>query len=1005
MSSNIVRLPREIGKVTRLQLLDLSNCERLEVISPNALSSLTRLEDLYMGNSFVKWETEGSSSQRNNACQSELKHLSNLSTLHMQITDADNMPKDLFSSFQNLERFRIFIGDGWDWSVKDATSRTLKLKLNTVIQLEEGVNTLLKITEELHLQELNGVKSILNDLDGEGFPQLRHLHVQNCPGVQYIINSIRMGPRTAFLNLDSLFLENLDNLEKICHGQLMAESLGNLRILKVESCHRLKNLFSVSMARRLVRLEEITIIDCKIMEEVVAEESENDAADSEPIEFTQLRRLTLQCLPQFTSFHSNFEESSDSQRRQKLLASEARSKEIVAGNELGTSVSLFNTKILFPNLEDLKLSSIKVEKIWHDQPAVQPPCAKKLASIVVENCSNLNNLLTSSMVKSLAQLKRLEICNCKSMEEIVVPEGIGEGKMLFPKLLILELTGLPKLTRFCTSNLLECHSLKVLTLGKCPELKEFVSIPSSADVPAMSKPDNTKSALFDDKVAFPDLEVFLGFEMDNLKVIWHSELDSDSFCKLKILHVGHGKNLLNIFPSSMLGRFHNLENLIINDCDSVEEIFDLQVHINVEQRVAVTATQLRVVRLWNLPHLKHVWNRDPQGILSFDNLCTVHVWGCPGLRSLFPASIALNLLQLNGVKSILNDLDGEGFPQLKHLHVQNCPGIQYVINSIRMGPRTAFLNLDSLLLENLDNLEKICHGQLMAESLGNLRILKVESCHRLKNLFSVSMARRLVRIEEITIIDCKIMEEVVAEDSENDAANGEPIEFTQLRRLTLQCLPQFTSFHSNVEESSASQRRQKLLLAGDGRSKEIVAGNELGTSMALFNTKILFPNLEDLKLSSIKVEKIWRDQPSVQSPCVKNLASIAVENCRNLNYLLTSSMVESLAQLKKLEICNCKSMEEIVVPEDIGEGKMMSKMLFPKLLILSLIRLPKLTRFCTSNLLECHSLKVLTVGNCPELKEFISIPSSADVPAMSKPDNTKSALFDDKVAFLTWRNF
>jgi hypothetical protein len=104
------------------------------------------------------------------------------------------------------------------------------------------------------------------------------------------------------------------------------------------------------------------------------------------------------------------------------------------------------------------------------------------------------------MVKSLAQLERLEICNCKSMEEIVVPEGIGEGKMLFPKLLILELTGLPKLTRFCTSNLLECHSLKVLTLGKCPELKEFISIPSSADVPAMSKPDNTKSALFDDKV-------------------------------------------------------------------------------------------------------------------------------------------------------------------------------------------------------------------------------------------------------------------------------------------------------------------------------------------------------------------------------------------------------------------------------------------------------------------------------------------------------------------------
>nr|XP_034926490.1 probable disease resistance protein At4g27220 [Populus alba]XP_034926491.1 probable disease resistance protein At4g27220 [Populus alba]XP_034926492.1 probable disease resistance protein At4g27220 [Populus alba] len=420
-SSDIVCLPREIGKLTRLLLLDLSNCERLEVISPNVLSSLTRLEDLYMGNSFLKWEAEGPSSERNNACLSELKLLANLITLDMQITDADHIPKDLVLCFQKLERFRIFIGDGWDWSVKDATPRTLKLKLDTVIQLEEGVNTLLKITEELHLQELNGVKSILNDLDGEDFCQLKHLHVENCPGVQYIINSMRMGPRTAFLNLDSLFLENLDNLEMICHGQLMAESLGNLRILKVESCHRLKNLFSVSMARRLVRLEEITIIDCKIMEEVVAEESENDTADGEPIEFTQLRRLTLQRLPQFSSFHSN--------RRQKLLASDGRSKEIVAGNEVGTSMSLFNTKILFPNLEDLKLSSIKVEKIWHDQPAVQPPCVKNLASIDVDNCSNLNYLLTSSMVESLAQLQSLEIRNCESMEEIVVPERIGEGKM------------------------------------------------------------------------------------------------------------------------------------------------------------------------------------------------------------------------------------------------------------------------------------------------------------------------------------------------------------------------------------------------------------------------------------------------------------------------------------------------------------------------------------------------------------------------------------------------
>nr|TKS10874.1 hypothetical protein D5086_0000079390 [Populus alba] len=124
----LFRLPREIGKLTRLLLLDLSNCERLEVISPNVLSSLTRLEDYIWETAFLKWEAEGPSSERNNACLSELKLLSNLITLDMQITDADHMPKDLFfCAFQKVGKgSEYFIGDGWDWSVKYATPRTFE---------------------------------------------------------------------------------------------------------------------------------------------------------------------------------------------------------------------------------------------------------------------------------------------------------------------------------------------------------------------------------------------------------------------------------------------------------------------------------------------------------------------------------------------------------------------------------------------------------------------------------------------------------------------------------------------------------------------------------------------------------------------------------------------------------------------------------------------------------------------------------------------------------------
>ncbi|KAH9727239.1 Disease resistance protein [Citrus sinensis] len=59
VDSDIEWLPNEIGELTQLRLLDLSSCWNLKVIPPNVISKLTQLEELYMGNTFVKWEFEG----------------------------------------------------------------------------------------------------------------------------------------------------------------------------------------------------------------------------------------------------------------------------------------------------------------------------------------------------------------------------------------------------------------------------------------------------------------------------------------------------------------------------------------------------------------------------------------------------------------------------------------------------------------------------------------------------------------------------------------------------------------------------------------------------------------------------------------------------------------------------------------------------------------------------------------------------------------------------------
>jgi Leucine-rich repeat (LRR) protein len=300
LNSHISQLPREIGFLTRLRLLDLSHCFKLEAIPPNVLSSLVALEELYMGNSFVQWEAEG----LNNASLAELNNLSHLTTLEIHIPNAGNLPKDLL--FEKLERYVILIGDVWDWPKNQGkASRILKLKLNTSFQSKVGIQLMLlmKRTENLYLDELKGVESVINEFEREGFQILKYLYIQNNPGIKYIINS-SMLMDIAFPAFETILLKNMTGLEEICHAELPGlRSFGNLRVVKVKRCDKLKFVFSSSIARGLSQLEDLEIEECSIMGAIVMKE-EGEIEDTDLIMFPKLRFLALQHLPRLISFLS-----------------------------------------------------------------------------------------------------------------------------------------------------------------------------------------------------------------------------------------------------------------------------------------------------------------------------------------------------------------------------------------------------------------------------------------------------------------------------------------------------------------------------------------------------------------------------------------------------------------------------------------------------------------------------------------------------------------------------
>ena len=202
-------------------------------------------------------------------------------------------------------------------------------------------------------------------------------------------------------------------------------------------------------------------------------------------------------------------------------------------------------------------------------------------------------------------------------------------------------------------------------------------------------------------------------------MLWHNhQLVPNSFCKIKELQVHRCENLMNIFPPNMLRRLQNLEELKIEDCNSVEEVFDVRGE-NFEEICDKGSTPLRVFKhltLINLPKLKHVWTSDPEVILTFQNLREVGVSQCKTLKSLFPILVAKSL------------------EQLESLHINDCELMEEIValeEGLETMTKFVFPQITSLTLQSLPEL-KCFYPKKYTLEWSSLKSLKIFKCDKVK---------------------------------------------------------------------------------------------------------------------------------------------------------------------------------------------------------------------------------------------------------------------------------
>ncbi|GAY32003.1 hypothetical protein CUMW_273110 [Citrus unshiu] len=274
--SDMEKLVEEMGELTQLRLLDLSYCFNLQVIPPNVISSLSRLEELYIGQSPIMWgKVGGVDGERRNASLDELNNLSKLTSLEILIQDEKTLPRDL-SFFKMLQRYRISIGYDW-WSVGpwDGISRKFKLKLTNGanICLNEGHIMQLKGIEDLTLDGLPDMKNVLCEPGREVFPKLNRLQIEHNGNLVRLVDTMDCtpAPTIAFPLLESLFLRDLRNLEEICCGPLTAESFSKLKTIRVEGCDKLKNVFPLVIELTQLRTLELKNVFPLVIEKCISE--------------------------------------------------------------------------------------------------------------------------------------------------------------------------------------------------------------------------------------------------------------------------------------------------------------------------------------------------------------------------------------------------------------------------------------------------------------------------------------------------------------------------------------------------------------------------------------------------------------------------------------------------------------------------------------------------------------------------------------------------------------
>ncbi|KAJ7014921.1 hypothetical protein NC653_004274 [Populus alba x Populus x berolinensis] len=218
------------------------------------------------------------------------------------------------------------------------------------------------------------------------------------------------------------------------------------------------------------------------------------------------------------------------------------------------------------------------------------------------------------------------------------------------------------------------------------------------------------------------------------------------------------------FPAKLLQALKNPWRVEIEDCKSLEEVFELgelpDEGRSEEKELLSSLTELQLQRL---PELKCIW-KGPTGHVSLHGLVHLDVYCLDKLTFIFTQSLTQSLPKLERLeirdcgelKHIIREEDGEReiipdsprFPKLKTIIIKKCGKLEYVFpvsvslsdqaSPINVWKEIVLPNLKELSLEQLSSIVCFSFGWCDYFLFPRLEKLNVHQCPKLTTKFATT---------------------------------------------------------------------------------------------------------------------------------------------------------------------------------------------------------------------------------------------------------------------------